>query len=320
MAALIKARRIFYHCYDSSKPSGGQKSTYHHVDALNRNGFRAYAVHTSRASRLEWFSNDTAVITWRELWATFDTTKDILVFPEDLGARLVGTKVMFNKNVYYGFRALDGYRCIPDFYKDAKVIGIMAVSQHNLRQIRYVYPQVPVFLVTEWVDSSVFEFVALQQKRRQGVYVPKASSLLRSVLHAIRARPGQTEASTVRWMPIEGLTEREVAALLRDSRVCLFTSIEEGLGRMPIEGLLCGCAVLGFSAGPLGEYLPQRFQCEYGDIADMARKIEEVFGTDADSKRLQADILEGRDNALKYSREALDRSVCSAWQELLKLC
>jgi hypothetical protein len=323
MVSVMKRRRIFYHCYDSIRPSGGQKSTYHHVDALNRNGFCAYVVHTSRASKLAWFANDTAVMTWRELWATFDDATDILVFPEDLGARIVeypGTKVIFNKNVYYGFRALDTYRHMPDFFKDANVIGIMVVSHHNQRQAKYVYPEVPVFLVTEWVDSSRFEFVPLKQKLRQGAYVPKATSLLRSVLHAIRARSEQAGTPQVEWFPIEGLTESEVAGLLRDSVLCLFPSTEEGLGRTPLEGLLCGCVVLGFSAGPLAEYLPQSLRCEYGDVAGIASKIEDVLGSDADSERLQADILEGRNNALKYSREALDRSVCSAWQELFRLC
>ena len=65
----MRHRRVFYHCYDDPKPTGGQKHTYQHVDVLNRCGFDAYIVHHTPGFRLTWFDNDTRVIDYAQFCA-----------------------------------------------------------------------------------------------------------------------------------------------------------------------------------------------------------------------------------------------------------
>src|SRR6266542_5500719 len=101
--------RIFYFAYDHNRPSGGQKDTYQHVDILNRAGYEAYALHRTKGFRLGWFENSTAIVSDEWFWRRRDEERDIVVLPEDLGPAICsypGHKVIFNKNLYHGFRAL----------------------------------------------------------------------------------------------------------------------------------------------------------------------------------------------------------------------
>jgi hypothetical protein len=141
---LRRKRRIFYHCYDSNQPTGGQKSTYQHVDVLTRYGFEAYVVHSSPGFRLRWFDNNTPTTCWDKVWQTFDPDADILVLPEDLSRAIHqyrGKKVIFNKNLFYGFCALGVPSTFPDPYTLPDVIGAMVVSEHNRQSLEYAYPR-----------------------------------------------------------------------------------------------------------------------------------------------------------------------------------
>src|SRR5687767_2605725 len=101
--------KIFYWMADSPVPSGGEKNSYDHVNILNTSGFDAYAVHL-KGQRYASLDSRTRVLCGDAFWDEFDASADYIVVPEGLGVLiggLPGKKVIFNKNIYYGFQCLD---------------------------------------------------------------------------------------------------------------------------------------------------------------------------------------------------------------------
>jgi len=69
---------IYYISPDLSRPSGGVRTIYRHVDALNDCGFDAAVLHTKRGFRCEWFANTTKLV-----YPPIElTSSDLLVVPE----------------------------------------------------------------------------------------------------------------------------------------------------------------------------------------------------------------------------------------------
>jgi hypothetical protein len=313
--------KIYYHCYDGEQPGGGQKSVYQHVDVLNMSGYEAYAVHTREQYRLHWFENSTAVMSWSDLWRKFDLQRDFLVLPETMGplaAQYPGKKIIFNKNIFYGCRALGVDPKVLDPYALQDTFGVMAVSDHNCRHLEFAYPHLMVCRVWDHIDSNVFKFRPMKEKKRQIVFVPSKSKLmLLTVYNMFRARAciGLNSGVDVPWVPIANLTERQTARLLAESMALVFTSVEEGLPRTPLEAMLCGCAVFAYSNGPLSEYLPKKLCFEYGDALGMVQALEELF-TKADCRQeeLDSEVQEYRRNAEMFTLERQRDSVCAAWE------
>lgn len=313
--------RIFYVCYDHQLPLGGQKSTYQHVDALNRCGFEAAVVHGKRDYRLSWFDNETKVIAWDDFARQFEPARDFLVLPEDLGPKIAaypGRKVIFNKGAYNGF-ASRGLSPVVDPCLRPDVVAIFTLSEHNRQHLQFAYPHLPVIRVWSAINSSLFQFKQMQVKKRQIAYVAKSKVQLLTVLNILRSRTecGLNAGEQFRWILLKNKTESEVAQILADSMMFLFCSIEEGCPRAPLEAMLCGCLPIAYGAGPLKEYLPQSLQVEYGNAIGMARIIEQIMAWDSSSPfPFQKELDEGYRTASTYTAQKQRESVCAAWESI----
>jgi hypothetical protein len=314
--------RLFYHCYDEQRPTGGQKSVYQHVDALNEAGYTAAVVHTNASDRLRWFQNESNVMTWTECWNIFNPQSDCIVLPESMGPLISaypGRKVIFNKNVYYGHMAVEFNNVAEDPYFRSDVIGVLAVSEHNAQQLRFAYPHQTICHVCEWIDPVIFRCRPLSEKKRRIVCIDKVKPHLASLHRTLyaRAKAGLNCASDCDWVVLQGLSEQEVAAILGESLVFVFTGLHEGLGRAPLEAMLCGCITLGFSVGPMTEYLPTPFQFSPGDVVGLTEMIERILAaTPSELSAYQQQVKSARELALWYSNSSLQQSVVAAWEEI----
>lgn len=313
--------RLFYHCYDHNRPSGGQKDTYQHVDVLNRLGYEAYAVHTAPGFRLNWFENTTAVIDAATFRSMHDASLDYVVLPEDLGAAILdypGKKVVFNKNVYLGCRALHPSGVDP--YQTPDVVGIMSVSEHNARLLRLAYPGKPISVVRYDVRAERFPFRPLSAKKPQIACLPKAAGQVGVLYHTLRARAlsRHNRLSSFKWVVLDGMDERQISKTLEESLVLVFLSIEEGLPRVPLEAMCAGCLVAAYSAGALRECLPRGCGFEYGDIPRLVEYIEEIGARYPDDLPKGDTLVAQRENVASiYSAANQARDVEAAWDGFL---
>jgi hypothetical protein len=314
---------IFYYCYSHNNPTGGQKETYQHVDILNGHGYRAFAFHLTEDFRLTWFENETKVIDLYKFSNIYDQERDYIVVPEDLGIRIrefPGKKVIFNKNLYYGFATLGQEKQCYYPYQDPQVVGAFVVSEHNKLHLSYAYPNIEIIRVRPGIDLDLFRYVELKQKKRQISCIPKAKRQLLTLYHILqsRAESGLNNLKEYEWVFLGEQSEKEVADILQDSLLFIFMSMEEGLPRMPLEAMSCGCLVVGFHSGPLKECLPSDSGFEFGDVLGMAGFVEDVaklFPENIDQWQRLCEL--GRDNASAYSLEEQEKSVITAWERVL---
>lgn len=251
---------LFFHAYDHQRPLGGQKHTYAQVDALVAAGFDAWVVHGREGFRLGWFASTTPVIGPLELARRYEVDRDLVVLPEDLGAQLrtiPGRKVIFNKGIYNGFRALELDE--PSPYDAPDVVAALAVSPHNAAILRFAYPSLPIHVTRPGLDVSRFPGRPLRDKARRIAWVAKNPSAIAALQHmlAARARGGHNALGSFTWTQIHNLTEQATAAVLEDSLAFVFLGIEEGYGLAPREAALAGCVTVAYDAGTLAGLAPR---------------------------------------------------------------
>lgn len=325
----MKSPRIFYLYQPLNFCSGGQKTMFKHVDILNANGYCAYAVPaitttlSAEPFRLDWFSNNTRLMSNDEFQSKFDPNVDYVVFPEPLreGVALfpAARKIIFNQNLYLGFPGPKVGNALPDSLLDPSLLAVFTVSDHNLNTLQFAYPDLKCIRVYYGVDSHELSFKPLNEKKRQIACISKWSDRQLSVLHGIlsaRAKAGKNRLADFDWCVLGNKRHGETINILCDSLIFVFLSITEGCPILPLEAMLSGCILCMFEGGPQEEYQPP-MKFRYGDLQSIAGYIETIAAADADELRqFQFGTEEALKIALRYSLEREKESVLSAWKQV----
>jgi glycosyltransferase involved in cell wall biosynthesis len=93
---------------------------------------------------------------------------------------------------------------------------------------------------------------------------------------------------------------RDLFAMMQRYRYALSLSASEGFGLMPLEAMLCGCAVVGFHGHGGLDYMSSGRNCEvvgYPAFEELVDSLVRVVTDDAHARALAA---EGRRTALRY--------------------
>ena len=315
--------RIFYYAYDTTEHSGGEIDTYHHVDVLNECGYEAYALHTKPGYRHRWFENKTRVIDLSSFWNIYDRERDFVVLPEPLGLQMrmfPGKKVIFNKALYLGFGCFGND---PDSYKvygGNNVVAVLAVSEHNLQHLRFAFPDAKIFRTFTQIDCGLFLYRPLTEKKKRIACVMKALPPLWVLYHMLcsRAQQGLNKISEYEWVFLKGYTLEQTAALLQETLILISLNTWEGLGRINLEAMACGCLVFGYGTGALKEYLPPESIFEPDNLVEVAKRIESITNSfPAVDESLCTWSRLGRRTAENFSKEQEKKHLIAAWKEIL---
>lgn len=319
--------RIFYYCFDHQHATGGQRTMYRHVDILNDRGYEAYVFHRKSGFSIQWFQHQTRVINEDEFRRLHDPARDILVVPEDLGHeinRMPGPKVIFNQNCYHGFSAFDFQKPAPYPYLRTDVRGVMTVSEHNRQYLAFAFPRLRIQRIYFSVDPHIFVRAEFDKKKRQIACVPMKDTMdLLQLYHLVHSRmdQGLNRLNEYEWVFIRNKPERQVARILRDSLIFVFLSTIEGLPRMVLEAMRCGCIVLGYDHGPLTEVLSPDNSCtpERLSVVSMAGTLEAVAARLADDPEgLRSISNAAYHTACEYSIEREEESVLEFWEDVIQ--
>ncbi len=322
----MAAERIYYFCYDHNLPRGGQRHTYRHVDILNRHGFDAAVFHPVDGFRLTWFDNDTRVVDVSEYRRQVDAERDFVVLPEDLGTFMSdfpGRQVIFNKNLFYGFRCFGEAVPAAYPYQSPGVVAAFAVSEHNRAHLQYAFPNLVVEREYPDIRPDLYSYVPLAAKRPVISCMRKAPESLLALFHTLQARAaaGLNRGRAFEWIFLEDRSEAEAARILRESLLFVFLSVAEGLARMPLEAMACGTLVVAHPNGPLAEILPPAYRFEHSNIVAMAQHVESIMESYPDRlERWQANVQEGRRAAAEFSCERQERHLIDSWRRILARC
>lgn len=280
-------QRIHYLSPDPTQPRGGVRVFYRHVDLLNEAGFDAVVVHAGRGYRASWFENRTRVVAAADVGLG---GSDLLVVPEFYGSNLAllpaGPRiVLFNQGPYYTFVGVE-----PDAaaaLAAPPVEAILTVSQDASRLLGFTFPDAPVHLARSVVDGDVFHPGDGSAPRRRIAYPTNRRPGERHQLLSMLAARGRLAGWE--FVPIAGLSETQVADVLRDCAIFLSFSERDGFGLPPAEAMACGCYVIGFHGQGGAEFFDPAFSSPVAeaDIVAFARAVEEAaLAYDADPTAL----------------------------------
>ncbi len=314
--------RVFFLCPDNNSAVGGIKKIYDNVDILNKNGIEAYVVHSKAGFRCTWFENTTRVVYDSNLGTI--TLSDIFVFPEiygpQMGDLLKGVKkVIFNQNCYYTFKGYDinpRNKLTP--YTHPDIVGAIVVSEDSKQYLNYAFPDLKVYRIHNSINTEIFKYS--EEKKKQICFMPrKHPDEALQVLNILKFR-GVLDEFTI--IPIDNMSEAEVARVLSESLIFLNFGYPEGNPLPPLEAHLSGCILVGYHGFGGREYVNGEFAYPVGiaDIVGFARTTEEVINTwKASPEKVFERAKKGRDYALlNHSKEREEQDIVSAWREILK--
>ena len=310
---------IYVLCPDESAPSGGHKKLYRHVDVLNDTGFVALALHQEQEFRYTWFQNQTKV---SDISSVSITANDYLVVPEIDGPRLAERfsgvkKVILNQNAYFTFA---GYSTdiheMTTPYLNPEVVATIVVSDDNLSYLRYAFPRHRFLRMHYAIDPRLF--YPGVTKKRQICFMPRRN--LQDAVQVINILKFRDALADFDVVAIEGKSEAETAAILRESMIFLSFSTAEGFGLPPAEAMACGCITIGYHGGCGREFFHPQFSypIDTGDIEGYARTVERVIKeASASPTRLLA---KARDAAAfiaqNYSPQVESDDIRRCWTEI----
>lgn len=230
-------RRIVYASFPK-RISGGQKTSFRHVELLTELGFNAvFRVHED-AQLQPWMEAAPFVERGTPL-----TADDIIVAPDDAPSLLTSLARARGRGIVFVQNHLSSSLLRLDPGDRRRLNEFMTGSETIARWILRRFPGASVAMIPFFADERVFTpaperrlaIITSPKKRRQ------EEQIIRELFHD--AHP---EHRDLPWISLMDATEREVADAFRTSAVFLSLSRLEGLGLTPLEAMASGCLVAGF--------------------------------------------------------------------------
>lgn len=230
-------RRIVYASFPK-RISGGQKTSFRHVELLRELGFNAvFRVHED-AHLQPWMEAAPFVERGTPL-----TANDIIVAPDDAPSLLTSLARSPGRGIVFVQNHLSSSLLRLEKDDRRRLNEFMTGSETIARWIHRHFPAASVAMVPFFADERVFtpapgrrlSIVTSPKKRRQ------EEQIIRELF-----RDAYPEYRDLPWISVTDATEREVADAFRTSAVFLSLSRLEGLGLTPLEAMRSGCIVAGF--------------------------------------------------------------------------
>lgn len=306
---------MYYLTPHLDSPSGGVRVLYRHVDTLNDMGIPAAVLHAREGFRCTWFENDTRIVYPRDLVLS---AHDVLVVPEYYGIGLTSLPrdvrvVVFNQNAYRTFDELPRTAGAGAPYSGLpSLVSLMTVSEDNRRFLEVAFPHLPVHLCRPVIDPSVFHPGPNAPRDKFIGYVRAHRSREAQILEHVLA----TRLPEWTVVAASGLSERQIAELMRRCSVFVSLSELEGFGLPPAEAMASGCYVTGYTGGGGDEFFDPLF-CR--PVTGTLGLVESVLAAAElpEAERRRQGLLASRSVVERYSDEGLRADLRVAFEQIL---
>jgi len=308
------AERIVYLSWPAREIAGGIKLVFRHVEVLQEAGIEA-VIATPDGQPPGWFQTEVPVLNVADL----RSDEDVLVFPENhcnllrQFAECPNRKLVFCQNPFMVFRGLGGARDYADF----GVTAVLCEGRLTAEFCQRRFPSMPISLVPVVIDRSLFHFHG--EKRMQIAFAPRKRPLEVAFVRDL-FRAENPECSSVPWVEISGVSEQQVARILKDSAVYLSLSRFESVSLSILEAMACGCTVAGFTGFGAREFATSQngFWSEEDDCLQCASQLARAVRLVRQGGNLHSGMLEAAHLAAGYySRERFADKVVGFWRSYL---
>lgn len=307
---------IYYHCPFASKPVGGVKQIYRHVESLVAAGIDAQVL-ADRPLDPTWFESDAPLAVLRHrpawqvrlaerlrrridslAWLTGDTgpivesvsaqggtrrwrlgANDVIVLPEFYGKAL--------RAPGFGARLVlfnqNAHYTYNGFGAEDSLAGFpyfgaaSAVITVSHHNREYMQHAFPDARVYLTLNGVDTSVFKPLPKKRQIAYMPR--KLPRDLVQVLQIVSGRGRLAGWTLCAIDGMHETQVTRVLGESSVFLSSCEAEGFGLPPLEAAACGCAVVGYTGYAAQEFMSADL-CDpvtQGDVLGFARTLEAVL-------------------------------------------
>jgi glycosyltransferase involved in cell wall biosynthesis len=225
--------------------------------------------------------------------------------------------IIFNQNAYEMFSQVPYERGKIAGITSADTIGIVGISEDNLRYLRLCFPDERIDAIRLSIDTELFQ---PKTKAKVIAYMPrKRLKELNQILHLLENRN-----SLEGWelLPIIGVSEIEVARRLGRAAIFLALNEREGIAVPGLEALASGCVVVGFHGGSGQEYMTPDVAVPIadGEIASLVVALEAEMERWVKQDEAQSDMSRRAVDLVKnkYSREREREDVIKVFGEALE--
>lgn len=284
--------QLIFLCPAIKKAIGGVKVIYRQAGLIHQlgqaQGFAAAVMHPNRwFFRVQWFDSKVPLeraffkLHWlgkpsfSNIAGVFDARRHMVVIPElwarKYGAQLADMGVTYAIYVQNGYYIAKGRPADLDrAYQGARCI--LTISEDASRCVALAFPGAASKILRVHYSVDARRFKPDQAKENIITYMPRkladhSSKVIFFLRHHLPAH----------WqiVPIDGMTEVQVAALLERSKIFMAFSHFEGCPLPPLEAALSGNQVIGYTGQGAKEYwVPEIFEeVASGDVAGFARRV-----------------------------------------------
>ena len=312
---------IFYFCPDLDLRSSGIRLLYQHVESLNRHGYEAAILHTATGFRVA----DMPSVPIRYL-STPNTLSmnDYVVIPEGVpeAMRLFKDSPLNLIAIALNWKYI--YTMLTDF-EDWRAFGIQKVLVNSFfvgDYIRWVM-NIPTVDTVIGVNPLLYKYEP-EKKVAQVSFLHRKATCFKELRRVLYSRnPAFIEK--IKWRGMHGLNEADYAREVCQSRVFLNLSQAEGFPHSMMEAMRAGTLVAGYnSVGGQRELIgsgPEQncVLAENLDYVTLAQKLEPLLldVLRGDMTQWNQIIHNGIEYSKKFTPEEQERTVVSAWKEIL---
>ncbi len=268
-------KEITYLCQETSRTLGGVKVIYKHSEFLATQGVASSVFHPNNESLCySWFEHKTAMRKNRP----FSRLKDFVVIPEFWA--LPFAEKCLEHNCGYAIFVQNGYLLnagvSPEDYERLKKVYnsanlILSISDDTTEIIRIAYPNIEPQKIIR-VTPNIAECFVSSKKEKIISYMPR-----KLAEHSQKLCFYLKENLPNNWklLPIENLSEQQVAQTLGHSSIFLSFSDQEGFALPPLEAALSGALVIGYTGQGAKEYFnsPNFIEIQNGDFKSFFKAV-----------------------------------------------
>lgn len=296
----------------------GMSRLYRHVAILNKHGFDAAILHANQGFVLA----DQPVVPIR--YGTIQED-DIVVIPESYPGIMNEIKDYPIRRFAIALSWSYLFETLPDKndWRHFNIERAMVVSPFIGKIIQWSM-HIPVHLIVAGLNDSLY-FQERHTKKKLISFIKRKADLVPYLKRILYAR-NQKYIDLIQWIPLENYSERDYAAIIRQSSVFLNLSTAEGLVSSCLKAMRCGTIVAGFnSIGGVDTLLgagPNQncILAQTGDYISLAYAIEPLLIDLISENMSQWDVLieNGYKATLEYTYDAEEKSLVEFWKRYSK--
>jgi len=305
---------ILYHCPDVQMKCAGMTRLYHHVNILTKHGFDAAILHENKNFVLD--DQPSVPIQYGRI-----QEGDIVVIPESYPGIMHEIRHYPIRRFAIALSWSYLFETLPDHldWRDFNIERAMVVSPFIGKLIKWSM-NIPSHLIIAGLNNSLYYHESSSPKEPWISYIKRKGSLVPYLKRILNAK-NSDYVNKIKWIPLENLSEKEYASMIRKSIIFLNVSTAEGLVSSCLKAMKCGTIVAGFDSIGGSDLLigsghnQNSILAQTGDYVSLAYKLEPLLNDMINSQvnAWEKIISNGMDTTNPFTMEAEEKSLIEFW-------